>query len=207
MPRYALHDLLRQRREPREDRLSVRAVAVAMALLAGVGLAGCGSALDGSVARHDSAGLSVQPGQIADYTAFVINRSGSPITLESAQLIPMPAFPMPRSGGHAGVERGVDFVAADTGWPPDGFPASRLAPLVGYRIAPHDRASIVYTTMADRPGNYAVRGVRLRARVDGSDQTVDALGASLTCVFPHVGRHGPSCPLAAQRRLERAIEH
>lgn len=170
----------------------------------GLVLAGCGSsALDGSAGRGTSAGQSVVLGQEADFSAYLINRSDQTVTLESAKLIPEPGFRTPRQG-HFAVE-GKDYIANDVGWPPAGAPGWMFAPFSGHKIGPHQRVEVLYTTVADVPGDYAVKGVRIVSRVGGSEQTTDALGASLTCVFAPAGKHEPpSCPARDIKRLQDA---
>jgi hypothetical protein len=83
--------------------------------------------------------LEVAPGQIGDFPVTIVNSGSSPVLLDSASLLPIPGFPLPRL-----VDLGVmgeHFnLLTDRGWPPDGPTASSQAarwsvrPFAGFEV-------------------------------------------------------------------------
>lgn len=175
-----------------------------------VGLAACGSVsghvsgrvtgLVGNLGQGSSAGDNVLAGEPADFTGFLENHTGYAITLETAQLLPLPDFRSPRLA-HFAVETGPQFAAADRDWPPAG-PGYRLRPFAGARVAAGQRVNILYSVTARAPGNYADAGIRVAVLVDGSPVSVDVLSAAATCVVPSLR---VECPMSFRTRLQNAV--
>jgi len=173
--------------------------AVLAAVLPGLA-AGCGSGvsgLDGSLDQGDSAGVSVLPGQPADYTGFLISHTGQVVTLKSARLLPLRGFHPPRLI-HVALEPGKNFAASDTGWPPN-QPRFRLERFAGARIpSSGSRIDIMYSVTATRLGDYADDGIRVTVLGGGGTATVDVISAAGTCI---VRSENTMCPQSFQNRL------
>jgi hypothetical protein len=162
-------------------------------------LAGCGSdGLIGDIDLGTIAAINVRSGQPADYTAFVLNRSGSTVTLRSARLLGVPGFHTPRLV-HLAIERGRAIVGSATGYPPH----ATLGRFAGDRVVDGERAQILYTVSARAPGDYAVKGIDVTIISGGRHTTVFAYSAAATCVS--AGRPHGSCAGAVGSRLRQAV--
>jgi len=153
---------------------------VLLAVVVGALLSGCGvsdSQLNGTVAGGSVAGVSVPPGQSADYTALADNDTGQTVTLQSATLVPLPKFRVMRLV-HVAVEPGRLFVASWVGWPPN----VPTVPLNGFRVAPGHRVQILYGEVADSTGNYADLGLRVYTSTNGQQASTRVLSFATTCV-------------------------
>lgn len=185
------------------------------ALVLGGGVAGCGSS--GLIGNQDAgtvAGLPVRPGQSADGLAWLWNRSGAAVTLESARLLDLRGFTSGRLVHVAVVQRprhwrscGLTGGAA-RGWPPSNIGITRL---VGFRLRSsvsrrYCRAAVtvVFAVVADRPGEYADAGVTLTVRKGGSNTTVRVIGPLDFCVTR--ARHERPCADAFDNRALNASE-
>jgi hypothetical protein len=170
-------------------------LAVAGALL----LAACGGdGLIGDIDLGTIAAINARTGQPADYTAFLLNRTGATVTLRSARLVGVPGFRTPQLA-HLAIERGRAIIGAATGYPPH----ATLAPFAGDRLADGDRAQILYAVRARSPGGYAVKGIDLTVISGGQRTTVFAYSAAATCVS--AGRPHGNCVDALGPRLRQAV--
>jgi hypothetical protein len=175
-----------------------------------VSLAGCGSTgLVGNQNAGSVSDVSVTVGQPADSIAWIQNRTGQAVTLESATVLPLKGFRRPRLV-HVAVERmggstfrGIATGGADRGWPPS-IPVTRLS---GYRLQSggtmaHHSAMIVFGVVAGAIGRYAVAGVNVTVQKDGAPVTVQAIGPLAFCVSTK--QHVVPCPTAFTDRALRA---
>jgi hypothetical protein len=147
----------------------------------------------------------VVPGETVDSVAQLENRSGHPVTLRSATILPLKGFHPPRLVGVA-VERrgrtlrGVMTGGAVTGWPNRSLHVGRLS---GYRLPSHgswhrNEAFVVFVVAARKPGRYALAGVNVTVIENGSKVTARAIGPVAFCVST---RHPPaSCPASFTKR-------
>lgn len=179
------------------------ALALVVAVLAS--LAGCAgsssSGLIGDQAARDLAGEAVTVGQIADYTAFVVNHTGHAATLESARLVSLAGFPAPRQAPGLAIEAGRLIAFSATGWPPAGGDFG-LRPFRGYVVPPGARAQILYSVFSDVPGDFVAKGIEVTTRVAGATRTVLSLSGALTCVYRVRPR---PCPDAYINRVQAVV--
>lgn len=71
-------------------------------------------------------GMTIRKSQVADFSVALYNRTGSPITLESASVIVSPGSLKPKIM-HLGVFTGSGIVGATEGWPPSGAHSAIVA--------------------------------------------------------------------------------
>jgi hypothetical protein len=175
--------------------------AVALATIVLTACGGGGGSLNGNLAARNVGGAPARVGQPADYTVFVVNNTSQSVTLRSATLLPLRGFTAPRLA-HVAVEAGRQIAYAVLDWPPGrGFD---LRPFAGYVVHPGKRVQIMYSIVAGSPGDYVAKGVRVTASQGGDLLSVDALGASLTCVS--AARHPHPCPGSTINRVQTAVE-
>lgn len=118
-------------------------------------------------------------GQSAVFTTMLVNRSGKPVTIESATQYGTAGYPMPRirrlrikrPPGLDGNPGGVDHEVS-------------LNP--GY-VLPSGRAAVIhYDAYAERPGNYVSVGLKLVLRQGSTEVTVKSVGgAQVVCASSH----------------------
>lgn len=167
----------------------MRACVVAVVL--GIAVGGCGdiSGLDGSIGDQQAGSIGVTKGEPGDFTAFLVNHSGRPVTLVSASLLRFKGFPAPRLVGVA-VETGKGFMGAGRGWPGKrpGVPIARFA---GYVLRTGRRVQILYAITGAKLGvNYVADGVMVNLRQGSLSATIHALGPGAVCVRGH----NTACP-------------
>jgi len=137
---------------------------------------------------------SVSPGQPAEFTAYVDNLAGDPVTLVSASLIPIAGHP----AGHlaaVAVSQRRGPIGFARGWPP----LTPVVPFAGARIG-HGRADLVFAMAGARPGtNYMAAGLAILYRYHGHRYTLRAYAASVACVTGASGQAGPACSAAARQ--------
>jgi hypothetical protein len=183
----------------------VRWLAVATGVVAGL-LAGCGSS--GPLHSLGSAGhveidggsIPVTPGEVADFTAFVVNTSPSPVVLESASLVPVRGQLAGRLA-HVGVSLNYDFPAAGRGWPP----SVRTRPLPGTVARPGRQIDIIFgITGAVLGRNYAAAGLKITYRAGGQSYQVVAWSVGVSCVRASILKPwGDSCDAVMIRDVAR----
>jgi hypothetical protein len=176
-----------------------------------VTLAGCGSTgLVGNLNAGSLSGVShVRPGETVDSVGWLANRSGRPVTLKSATILPLKGFHAPQLVGVAVERRGRTLHGAMVGGEAIGWPnrTQHVVPLSGYRLPAHgswDRnvALVVFALAARRPGRYALAGVSVTVVENGSVVTAPAIGPVAFCVSTH--RPPVSCPASFTNRAFRA---
>lgn len=177
-------------------------------------LTACGST--GLVGNHNArseSGVNATPGRTVDSVGWLVNHSGRTVALQSATVLRLKGFPPPTLT-HVAVERigrgstfqGLMTAGATTGWPPSGI---RVRQFRGYRLRSEGplvrhTALIVFGLVARTVGRYAVAGVNVTVRDDGSAVTVHVIGPLDLCVGTK--RHAVSCPGSFGNRVLRAAE-
>jgi hypothetical protein len=137
---------------------------------------------------------SVTPGQPAEFTAYVDNPAGHPVTLLSASLIPIAGHPAGRLAAVA-VSQRRGMIGFARGWPPD----SPVVPFSGARIG-HGPADVVFAMAGARPGtNYMAAGLSIVYRFRGHRHTLRAYSASVACVSRKAGGATAACSAAARQ--------
>lgn len=150
-------------------------------------LAACSSGSPGSAAGglrtlliHGQPAVTsgpVSPGQPAEFTAYVDNPAGDPVTLVSAALIPIAGHPAGRLSALA-VSPRRGMIGFATGWPP----GSPVVPFGGARLG-RGPADVVFAMAGARPGtNYMAAGLSIVYRYHGHRYTLRAYSASVACV-------------------------
>ena len=159
--------------------------------------------LDGNVDAGVLASIGVRTDEIAGYTAELRNDTGQLVTLEAARLLPLQGFPLPEQSLRLAVQTGRVSVGTLAGWPPGHHNRDiRLAPFAGYRVRSGHTVKILYGVSAAAPGDYGIKGLRLSVELAGSQQSVDALGGSVTCVSGEVRL----CPGSVDSRATRVVD-
>jgi hypothetical protein len=164
-------------------------------VLAGLALAGCGSAADGGYNLNPPNAQSmenngpVHPGQPAAFPAF-LPAPKVPVTLVSARLLRLPGFPAPRLI-HLGVWSQIGGINTIVVGLPPPHSCHRGAPcdapghrFSGYRLMPHDGHEVVYFWVAAprHPGHYYVAGLRVTYRVGSGTYTGNLYAGMEVCV-------------------------
>jgi len=127
----------------------------------------------------DGAGLEIHPGDSADFTAFVVNRLHTPLTLISASVVPVTGARPTGQLVHLGIINGNGIAGALNGWPVPGTPTRQFA---GARIG-HGQSNIVFGVTGRVVGtNYTVAGLKIRYRYRGQVYSVVAWSAAVACV-------------------------
>jgi hypothetical protein len=197
---------------------STRRRYVAVAVAAGLtGLCGCGGSSDGPLMGLaqggqpivDAGGLPVTPGQSADFTAFVVNKTHTPVTLMSASVIPVggsPGYPIGHLI-HLAVSLDKSFPGADRGWPPSG--GIKWEPLRGAKVG-FGQADIIFGISGKALfRNYVVAGLRITYLFQGQSYSVTAWSVGVACVIPArllKRRSHPSCT-AITDRIQSKVDH
>jgi hypothetical protein len=145
------------------------------------------------------AGITVNPGMVADFGMTVENTGPAPVILESARLVPLPGFKTPVLV-HLGVlDEHRNLLTASRGWPiPRGTsPASgtwAMDPLRGYVILPWDGGNnphlqpmpdmIEYGMIGPKANTvYASAGLIITYRLNGSTYTQTVYNGGEACVL------------------------
>jgi hypothetical protein len=135
--------------------------------------------MQGGQPAVDGAGVEIHPGESADFTAFVVNRLSTPVTLISASVVPVTGARPTGQLVHLGVSNGKGMAAALNGWPLPGLPTRQLA---GARIG-HGQSNIIFgITGHVLDTNYTVAGLKIRYRYQGRVYSVVAWSAAVACV-------------------------
>lgn len=191
-------------RQPFLIRSGVRPRAFIVLFLAGA-LAACSSGQAGqpvagslrTLLMHGKPAVasgSVSPGQPAEFTAYVDNPAGDPVTLVSASLIPIAGHPAGQLAAVA-VSQSRGLIGFARGWPP----LTPVVPFAGARIG-HGRADLVFAMAGARPGTtYMAAGLAVVYRYHGHRYTLRAYAASVACVSRSSGQTGPACSAAARQ--------
>ena len=173
-----------------------------MCLLAAL-LAGCStiSGLDGTRGATMAGGMPVTPGQAADFTSFLANRSGETVVLSAARLLGVPGYRMPKLVGVL-IQPGNSFLGAGSGWPPSDWSARepKLQAFRGFKLRPGQTAQLLIGVRARELGDYAIRGVSVTvsaATAFGGETrvSVPSLGYGAVCVVPTIARGATCSPI------------
>jgi hypothetical protein len=169
---------------PRRSKASLAALGSAAAVLL-VGLAGCGGSGDsasGPLQAYTSgggvvasvAGLRLRPGQTADFDAYVVNTSGSPVKVTGVRLVGLPGYRTPQLV-HVSAESGSNSIGSQLGWPPEGV--ALRGDLNGGTVPP-GLTRIAVGVRAPARGVFVVSGLSLTY---GQGASTVAWGGSVTC--------------------------
>lgn len=143
---------------------------------------------------------SVSPGEPGDFTAYVDNPAGGPVTLLSASLIPIAGHPAGHLAAVAVAER-RGTIGFARGWPP----TSRVVPFAGARLG-KGHADVVFAMAGARAGtNYMAAGLSIVYRYHGHRYTMRAYAASVACVTKGAGGAAAACS-AAVRQAQQATQ-
>jgi hypothetical protein len=145
----------------RSSRVRVFAALGILVIPALLALAHRSNGLNGLSGLGSSSTAPARPGQVVRFPAYLQNRSGSPVTLESATLLALPGSGSPQLSGLA-VLGGTSFK--------------------GYELQPGVRVPIRFGLSAAAPGEYAVNGLSIEVLQSGSPQTVQVSGVAGLCV-------------------------
>lgn len=186
------------RPRPLASRVGVSLVVIGLALLAGC----AGSPVSDADAPYAVAGLNFVTGAAAPGQASVVGvptaiRTGS-VVLESATLVQLPGFPLPRMAG-VGVVPGKGWMAGTWDWPPLNGPVGKagvgrlpVRPVAGYVLTAGHPIAIYYAFSGDQAGQtYYVAGIQLKYRRGTRNYTVTLYQVGADCViagFPKVSR-------------------
>jgi|SRR5215472_13652991 len=197
---------------------STRRRYVAAAVAAGLtGLCDCGGAAQGPLTGLASGGLPVvdagslqlAPGQSADFTAFVVNKTHTPATLMSASVIPVgggSGYPTGRLI-HLAVSLNKSFPGAGSGWPPSG--GIKVEPMREAKIGFGQTDIIFGITGKTLFRDYVVAGLRITYLFQGQSYSVTAWSVGVACVRParllRRASH-PSCS-AITGRIHSKVDH
>lgn len=196
-------------RQPFMTRSGVWPGAMIAVLMAGV-LAACSSGSAGSGAvglrtllmngKPAVASGPVSPGQPGEFTAYVDNPAGGPVTLVSASLIPIAGHPAGQLAAVAVAQR-RGAIGFARGWPP----TSPVVPFAGARLG-HGHADVVFAMDGARAGtNYMAAGLSIVYRYHGHRHTMRAYAASVACVTKKAGGAAGACSAAA-RQAQQATQ-
>jgi hypothetical protein len=196
-------------RQPFMTRSGVWPGAILAVLMAGA-LAACSSSPAGSGAaglrtllmngKPAVASGPVSPGQLGEFTAYVDNPAGGPVTLVSASLIPIAGHPAGRLAAVAVAQR-RGTIGFARGWPP----TSRVVPFTGARLG-RGHADVVFAMTGARAGtNYMAAGLSIVYRYHGHRHTMRAYAASVACVTKEARGAAEACSAAA-RQAQQATQ-
>lgn len=148
-----------------------------------LGSASPGPLMSLEVAGHpviDVGGVTVRPGEPADFTAYLVNTSGRPAVLVSAAVVPVPGEPAPLLA-HVALIVGPEVVGSGTGWPTGAGVATR--PFAGAFVPP-GRSDLLFGVVGRRAGEvYVAAGLRITYYdAAGRLRAVDLWSGAVACI-------------------------
>lgn len=130
---------------------------------------------------------------------LLVNRTSEPLTLTEVEVVGVTDGLRLLDVRIAGADRPY-LIGDDQGWPPEEYPPGKLHRAEGYTIAPGTDAQLVAGLDPRRPGDYLVRGFRVRYR-SGRSAHQDVLRMRLRlCTGRNAGRCGRVYDTRGNRR-------
>lgn len=129
-----------------------------------------------------AAGVTIRPGQIADFDVYIVNKTDHPVEVVAASLAAAPGYRRPQLT-HLGLEHGKNVIGSQRNWPPANL---TVTPIIGATL-PTGRSTLAVGVTARELGAFRVTaGVRLTYRDAGKTGHANAWGGSVVCVVPRL---------------------